>query len=81
MIALAGRGVRSAVVRLSSLVHSRLDRTGLPPALIGIARDRGVSGFIGDGANRWPAAPTRDVARLYRLALIEDIDQGFYFHR
>jgi nucleoside-diphosphate-sugar epimerase len=66
---LAGRGVRSSVVRLAPMVHSDLDKHGFTPALIGFAREHGAAAYIGDGANRWPAADTRDVAVLYRLAL------------
>jgi nucleoside-diphosphate-sugar epimerase len=65
----AGRGIRSSLIRLSPLVHSSLDHHGFAHALIGIARDKGVSGYVGDGANRWPAVHTLDAVRLYRLAL------------
>jgi nucleoside-diphosphate-sugar epimerase len=67
--ALADRGVRSSQVRLSPMIHSDLDKHGFTPSLIGFAREHGAAAYIGDGANRWPAADTRDIAVLYRLAL------------
>ena len=69
LIGLADQGVRSGTVRLAPTVHSDLDKHGFVPTLIGFARKHGFSAYIGDGANRWPAANTRDIARLYRLAL------------
>lgn len=68
-IALAEQGVRSSVVRLAPLVHSDLDKHGFTTALIAFARESGVAGYLGDGANRWPAADSYDVGVLYRLAL------------
>ena len=53
-LALADRGVRSAVIRLSPFVHSDLDKHGFGPTLIGIARDEGFAGYSGDGTNRRP---------------------------
>jgi nucleoside-diphosphate-sugar epimerase len=69
VIALAARDVRSCVVRLPPVVHSSLDAHGFIPILIEIARETGVSGYAGDGANRWPAGHTLDAAHLYCLAL------------
>ena len=69
-LALASRGVRTSVVRLAPCVHDHV-RRGFAGALIDIAEKSGVSGYIGDGSQRWPAAHRRDVARLYRLAAEE----------
>ncbi|MHB9856947.1 NAD-dependent epimerase/dehydratase family protein [Streptomyces sp. YIM S03343] len=64
-----GHGVRTVLVGVPSVTHSARDTAGFVPRLIRIARATGVSGYVDDGANRWPAGHTLDVARLFRLAL------------
>ncbi len=66
-VALMQRGVHASVMRLPQ-VHDTV-KQGLVTPLIAIARAKGVSAYVGDGLNRWPAAHVEDVARLYRLAL------------
>jgi nucleoside-diphosphate-sugar epimerase len=78
-LALAEHGVRASVVRLAPLVHSELDHHGFTASLVGFAREHGVAAYVGDGANRWSAAHTRDVAVLYRLAL-ESAPAGARLH-
>jgi nucleoside-diphosphate-sugar epimerase len=79
VVGFAQRGVRSSVVRVPPITHSMLDRHGFARALIAIARRTGVAGYPGDGANRWPAGHTLDVAHLYRLAL-EGAPAGSRWH-
>lgn len=76
-VALMERGLRASVMRLPQ-VHDTV-KQGLVTPLISIARAKGVSAYVGDGLNRWPAAHVTDVARLYRLAL-EKGSAGSRYH-
>ena len=71
--AAAERGVRVAIVRLPQVHDTR--KQGLVPLLTQTAREKGISAYVGDGANRWAAAPLKDVAHLYRL-VAEKVEPG-----
>jgi nucleoside-diphosphate-sugar epimerase len=77
-LSLRGIGVRSSVLRLPPTVHGDGDH-GFIASLVGIARQRGVAGYVGDGANRWPAVHRSDAARLARLA-VESAPAGSVLH-
>jgi nucleoside-diphosphate-sugar epimerase len=73
----AERGVNVSVVRLPQ-VHDTV-KQGLITYAVQVSREKGVSAYVGDGLNRWPAAHVLDVARLYRLAL-EKHEAGSRYH-
>jgi nucleoside-diphosphate-sugar epimerase len=76
-LGLTQRGVNTSVVRLPQ-VHDT-HKQGLVPYATAVAREKHVSAYVGDGANRWPAAHVSDVARLYRLAF-EKAEPGAIYH-
>jgi nucleoside-diphosphate-sugar epimerase len=78
--AVAAKGVKVAVVRLSPSVHGQGDVIGFVPTLIKIAKEKAKSAIIKDGSNFWSAVHRLDAAKLYRLALEKPFISGTRYH-